>query len=90
MITFLLIDFTKYSTRVKLRKSIYFALETPVVCKINKPKKIKKWCKSFAKVLCVQKDLNGKYNIEYKQKMYTSAGEVEFNNSAIIEKQEKE
>ncbi len=33
---------------------------------------------------------NGKYNIEYKQKMYTSAGEVEFNNSAIIEKQEKE
>ena len=48
-----------------ISKSIYFALEPPVVCKINKPKKIKKWCKSFAKVLCVQKDLNGKYNIDY-------------------------
>lgn len=33
---------------------------------------------------------NGKYNIEYKEKMYTSAGEVEFNNNAILEKQEKE
>lgn len=33
---------------------------------------------------------NGKFNIEYKEKMYTSAGEVEFNNNAILEKQEKE
>lgn len=33
---------------------------------------------------------NGKFNIDYKQKMYTSAGEVEFNNNAILEKQEKE
>lgn len=33
---------------------------------------------------------NGKYNIEYKQKMYTSAGEIEFNNTTSVIKENKE
>ena len=33
---------------------------------------------------------NSKYNIEYKQKMYTSAGEIEFNNTTSVIKENKE